>query len=120
MKRDMELVRKILLAVEEATTTDKPIPIKLEGYDLRVISYHIQRLHEAGLIEALDASDLGTSRWHATSLTWAGHEFLDTARNDTVWQRAMTSVNEKGGSVSLEVLKSILTSTVLQLFGLGG
>ena len=120
MKRDMELVRKVLLAIEEAKTEDKPIPINIDGYSAKAVSYHVRLLHDAGLVKALDMSDLSGTQWAATALTWGGHEFLDNARNDTVWQRAMTSVNEKGGSVSLDVLKSILTSTAMQLFGLSG
>ena len=37
MKRDMELVRKILLAIEEAKTEDKPIPIKIDGYSAKAV-----------------------------------------------------------------------------------
>jgi hypothetical protein len=43
-------------------------------------------------------------------LTWEGHEFLDAARDDTRWKRAWTIVREKAGSVTVDVLKQVLTS----------
>lgn len=120
MKRNMELVRKILLAIEASTTVDKPILLRIDGYDDKTISYHVGLLHQVSFVKALDASHLGGSQWVPTQLTWAGHEFLDSARNETVWQRAMATIRENGGSVSLEVLKSLLVAKAMELFGLKG
>ena len=44
----------------------------------------------------------------AARLIWAGHHFLDAARNDTPWRRTLTRVSEKLGSVSFDLLKSLL------------
>jgi hypothetical protein len=40
---------------------------------------------------------MGNFNWRATSLTWQGHEFLDSVRRDTVWQKVKLFVAEKGG-----------------------
>jgi len=49
------------------------------------------------------------SIWKAKRLTWAGHEFIEAARNDTVWHKTKTLVKEKTGTLTLEVLKLGLT-----------
>lgn len=54
----------------------------------------------------------------ALNVTWAGHEFLDTARNETVWTRTKELVKEKGGSASFEVVKALATQVSLAFLGL--
>lgn len=87
MKRDMELVRKILLAVEASGTVEKPIDLEFEGIDPKIVSYNVSKLYEAGLVSAIKFDLLQGPVWSPMSLTWSGHEFLDAARNETVWQR---------------------------------
>jgi hypothetical protein len=47
-----------------------------------------------------------------------GHDFLEAAQDETLWQKAMTTVNEKGGAVTVGVLTQILSALVKQSFGL--
>jgi hypothetical protein len=35
-------------------------------------------------------------------LTWEGHEFLDAARDEKRWKKAMSTVKEKGGTITIE------------------
>jgi Hypothetical protein (DUF2513) len=51
-------------------------------------------------------------------LTMEGHDFSEAAQNETLWQKAMTVVNEKGGAVTVGVLTQILSTLVKQSFGL--
>ena len=37
-------------------------------------------------------------------LTMAGHDFLEAAKNEKIWKKAMKTVGEKGGTVTLGVL----------------
>ncbi len=41
-------------------------------------------------------------------LTWADHEFLEAARNETFWKKAKGTVKEKTGGLSFELLKQML------------
>ena len=43
-----------------------------------------------------------------TSVTWAGYEFLDAARSDTVWNRAKSAVITGAGGLAFDVLKAVL------------
>ena len=47
-----------------------------------------------------------------------GHDFLEAAQDETLWQKAMTKVNKKGGAVTVGVLTQILSALVKQSFEL--
>ena len=120
MKRDLELVREILLAVETADGDPMEwIDLELPGRSISIVSYHVKMLRDAGLLEAIDLSDLSGSCWKPRSLTWAGHEFLDAARNDTVWNKALSTLKAKAPSVPFEIVKAVVIKTCKDFFGLG-
>jgi hypothetical protein len=108
MKRDMDLIRKILLEMEKAPFSEGWLELKLEGYDKNDISYHIMLLHEAGLIEAINISTLKILEWKPKYITWSGHEFLDAARDNNRWETAKKIIVEKGGNLAFDVVKSVL------------
>jgi len=51
-------------------------------------------------------------------LTWAGHEFLDAARNETVWKKASERIKKSGVDVTISLLKDILNQLLKQSLGL--
>ncbi len=120
MKRDMDLARKILFAVEACDDPWGPnVDLKIEGYSDQAVSCHVKILAEAGLIEADDVSEMGPDgfKWWAKFLTWQGHEFLEAARDDIRWNKTKKLVSEKAGGLMFEVLKFALTQGVKsQLF----
>ena len=119
MKRDLDLIRDILLSIEaDGGDPIEPIQITLSGHSRESVSYHVQLLAEAGLIRAADFSSADGSEWRAQRLTWAGHEFLDNARSTTVWVRARARVNDTVESVSLETFKLVLQQLVKETLGL--
>ncbi len=110
MKRDLDLIRAILMAVEDSGhDLGSWMDLSIEGKTQLELSYHVQLLHEAGLIEAIDLSTKDGMHWEPKKLTWSGHEFLDDARNDTTWQRAKKIVGTRIGSASLDVVQGTLT-----------
>jgi hypothetical protein len=117
MKRDLDLVRKILFETERKPSPRGLVNLQIPGYSEEEVSYHVKLLADAGLIEAQDLSTMHGFSWQPKALTWEGHEFLDAARNDTVWNRTKDEVKEKGGTVSFEVLKHLLIRGVSALFG---
>ena len=118
MKRDMDLVREVLLQVEKRSYRDAGKPVCLNGRSEEDISYQVKLMHQAGLIEAIDASTRAGLNWLPMSLTWDGHEFLDAARDDTRWNRTKTLVAEKAGIVGFEILKQALVAMAKQAMGL--
>lgn len=118
MRRDMNLIRKILLEIEEADSGWAP-RLEIEGYSESQVGYHAFLLIDAGLANGHDASTLRSDgpTGLITNLTWEGHEFAEAARNDDRWSRAMGVVTEKGGDVTLGVLKQLLVDMMTTSFG---
>ena len=113
MKRDMDLIRDILLQIEASDSDPlECIELKIQGRTDLEISYHLMLLKEAGLIEAIDFSADDNTDFQAQSLTWTGHEFLDTARDNTVWNRARKEIGSNVSSVSLNLLTEKLTTII--------
>lgn len=96
MKRDLDLIVKILLAIEDASPAEGWHDFNFSGTSDDELSYHIKLLHEAGLIDAVDTSTQAGFEWHARDLTWRGHDFLDQARSAS-WLDEIKSRAEKEG-----------------------
>ena len=108
MKRDMDLVRKILLELEDTPYGLGGFDLELEGYSPDQISYHVMLLNEAELIEANDLSTFGGPKWTPKRLTWAGHEFIEASRDESRWEKAKNIMKEKGSGMAFDVLRSVL------------
>ena len=115
MKRDMNLVREILLALE-ADTERGLIDLTIDGFSVDEVSYHVKIMAEAHLLEAIDASSHDGDDWRAAGLTWQGHEFFDAVRNDTVWRKTKQLIAEKGGAIPFEILKGLVMKIATSSF----
>ena len=118
MKRDMDLAREILFAIEENDDEPGTMEIELPGRSALYVSYHVTLLAEAGLIEAENTTSMDQYEYLPTRLTWAGHEFLDAVRDDTVWKRAKSETLAKTGQLTFEVIKATLMGIARQGLGL--
>lgn len=105
MKRDMDLVRQLLIQLE----TDGYVA-GLPGRTAQEMAYHIALLEDAGLVtqEIYSNLFLNDSMLDGIRITWAGHEFMDASRNASVWEKAKKIALEKTGGLSYEVIKTIL------------
>jgi len=115
MKRDMDLARAILIALEETDSANKMQQFSIAGTSEETLSYHIKLRHQAGLIEAHDGSGVNEFKWYPISLTWDGHEFIEVAKNDTIWKKVASRLVEKTGGLSFAVLKKLLTENASEL-----
>jgi len=97
MKRDMDLVRDILLAIEEKNDPQEPVELRINGRFQPEVSYHLELLHEEGLIKAADWSTKDGHDWRAIGLTSQGHEVLNSIRDPRSW--AATKSSSKGSAV---------------------
>lgn len=121
MERDLDLIRKMLLAAEAAGTPLDVMALGLEETDFQVLAYHAEILVEARLLKAqitwVDSSILPISVV-VERLTWEGHDYLDAVRSDTVWARTRTLVREKVGTAALEVVKQVAVQVAKNQLGL--
>ncbi len=120
MKRDMDLIRKLLLYLETMNPYDRDVPIRIDGYRQDQIEYHGYLLVDAGLATGVAQTTLANRQpeYYLTGLTWAGREFLDAARNETHWKKAKEAVAGVGG-FTLGILQALLVAYTKEQLGLG-
>jgi hypothetical protein len=120
MIRDMELVRTILLWVDQCPEMDgngaiivqNPEQIGAVGYSVQEISYHVNMLLKAELLQG-KAGSLPV----ITSLTWEGHEFLDTIRNPEIWRKTKDRLAGLG-SIAISVVWEVAKAELKKKLGL--
>jgi hypothetical protein len=116
MKRDMDLVRKILLACEAAKSGDAPYPLVVDGFDEQSIGFHVLLMIEAGLLLGADNTAIGddSPTAIATRMTWSGYEFLDATADPGAWERTKSAAVKAGGW-SFEILKAIAVASAVSV-----
>ena len=111
MKRDPDLIRELMLAMEAedgAELLKLPIPA---GHGRRVVEHHFRLLIEGGLVTAGYASPHGRS-WAAVRLTWAGYDYLDRIRDPQIWRYTKAALS-KTGAWSLETIGTIAKAAIV-------
>ena len=118
MTRDLDLIRKMVLAIEDAQSGWAP-EFAIDGYTPVQVGYHAYPLIDAGLAKGVDVTKMGgqAPEFLITSLTWAGHEFAEAARDETRWKKTLGIVKEKGGAITFEILKQLLVNLMKGTFG---
>jgi hypothetical protein len=133
MRRNLDLIRWIL-AQAESCKGGHPLVLTTGMYngshckldigerDFGEVCEHMLLLGDgdAGLAEV---RELGRTYESSAGvaldrLTMAGHDFLEAAKNDSIWKKAMNTVKEKGDSVTIGVFTQILSALMKQHFGL--
>lgn len=108
MKRDFDLIRDILFAIEAHPHGRAPV-VKIEGRSAEEIGYHAYLIIDAGLAEGIDVGHLQSPGpdYRITRLTSAGHDFLDAARPRPHWDEVKAKV-ARTGVVTLQALYAAL------------
>jgi len=111
----MNLIRLLLLKYEG----EEPKP-DLSAYTEAQQVEHSTLLIEAGLVHGQvieDGQGMPTGT-NVLRLTWAGHEFLASARNETIWKKADDQINKAGVSVTVSILQELLKQLLKQSLGM--
>jgi hypothetical protein len=112
MKRDMDLMRDLLLKLEAlpmrrggiVTITPDADEIAVEGYGVDQIDYHLSQIRQAGLIDEGGARPMSGIGFRC--LTPAGHDFLDSVRDPETWSKTKKAAAGAGG-FTLDLLKDL-------------
>lgn len=122
MRRDLDLLRNILLGVE---ASDGSHMLKITDfindiYDEATVSYHIELLVDAKYIEAKDISSLENQFKYflISRLTMQGHDYLDAVRNDNVWAEIKKQLKDFAVSAPLDLIKTVGSSVLSQMIGM--
>ncbi|MBC7505694.1 MAG: DUF2513 domain-containing protein [Sandarakinorhabdus sp.] len=117
----MNVIRLILLAIEEHPEPDIDGYLSVDGVEDGILLHHQHLLMQAGYITAFEARD-ANSRYgfmlQNATLTWDGHEFIATIRDPEVWRKTMSHAAKVGGwSVSIlsELAKGYIKSKASEI-----
>ncbi len=123
MKLNQECIRDLLLETESKLELDGSIGYKdieqldlTKKYNSNDIIYVLQKLNEAGFLKVRFYQSSSTSVYSLSidSITWEGHKFLDTIRDNTVWSDTKNVVS-KFSSVSITMISDIASNVISQI-----
>ena len=119
MKLDIACIRDILLCLEDRLVLTDELKYNfldlyeicqtenLQKYSHSQIAYTICKLEEADFINASVQYGNNSINFIAvSSITFAGHQFLDTIRPESVWSK-IHSISEKTGLKSISAIMDI-------------
>ena len=99
MKRDWDVIREVLLKVEESSGDKEISSEEFPEPKRALVAYNMLLLKEAGLVDGGGRdSSMGPPFAFVNRMKWEGHELLDTIRNDTAWKRIKATEGEERGS----------------------
>ena len=112
MKRDMDLIRELLLKLESVPSemgdvfsfSPEDKEVSVEGYTPAQIEYHLSLLREIRFIECPGSQPmLGIT---FSGLTWAGHDYIDAVRDPDIWRKTKQGAEAAGG-FTIDILRDL-------------
>ena len=110
MKRDLDLLRKILLRME-VNHPDQvdTIQWRFSGYEPIIVKEHIKLLIDDGLLEGNVRlySNGQINTIHPYRLTPKGHSFLADIQDETIWNKTKEKIAKSTGAASLAIVAEV-------------
>lgn len=107
MKRDMDLIREILLKIESSNENGE---FSINGYSDDVIEYHLKLLRDAKFIDDYTVNIIGEIT--TGQLTWEGNDYLDKVRDNSTWSKTKNIIKEKGLPLIFDTIKTISSALI--------
>lgn len=130
MKLNQDCLRDLMLYLEDTLTMRNYILIDcysndtfLEKYNIDDLRYTALKLIEANYIDASTRKflDVAVPEIRIKSITFAGHKFLDTIRDDKVWKKTKNVLSGfKSTSIEIisETASKVITNLINQQLGI--
>ena len=126
MKRDMDLIRELMLKLEAfpiragGTAHIQPSDeaVTVDGKTTDEIEFHLGLICDADFIDQGGVSPMVGIGFR--KLTWRGYDFLDTVRDPAIWRETKEGAKKAGGftvDILLAVGKALIKQK-LQLIGI--
>jgi len=117
VKRDLDLVRCILISVEKS---DGPIGDAMLAKcceDISRLAFHVELMQAHGLLTASVKRDAcgDPLSLEVGGLTWEGYDYLDAIRSPQVWNKAKDAISKAVGDTSLSIVKQTCTTVATGL-----
>jgi len=107
MKRDLDLVRQLLLQIE-GMPAGPPAQYRASEIEDPVLLAHFELVLTSGLVNG-KISRSQSSRGDVISisgLTWEGHEWIEMVRSQSVWNETKSLLLGTGGALTYELTKA--------------
>ena len=114
MKRDMELIRTLLINAEN-DVYQYGETAKVDGVDPKVCAYHVKLMIEAGLVDGhvTKSSSCPYVLARIDGLTNAGHDFLDRIKQDVLWRKALDRAAGYGLDILIQYIQQQASILIL-------
>ena len=108
MKRDLDLVRQLMLQIE-ALPAAPPVQYRMSEIEDPVLLAHLEMLIEAGLVNGRISRSQGARGdvISVSGLSWQGHEWIDMVRSQSLWNEVKSAVLDGGGVLTFELTKAV-------------
>lgn len=110
MRRNMDLVREILIEVSKSDKEVRASDIaeKSSKYSLEEIIYNIKIMGEGNLINVyIDEREVGVVDAYVMGITWHGNEFLDSISSNEIWEKIKNNFSDKIINIPFDILTSL-------------
>jgi hypothetical protein len=119
MKRDLDLVRQLLLQIE-GLPAGPPAQYRTSEIEDPVLLAHFELVIASGLVNG-KISRSQSSRGDVISisgLTWEGHEWIEMVRSQSVWNATKSMLLDSGGALTYELTKEVAANLLRVRLGL--
>lgn len=114
----MDLIRALMLKLEALPSDGHRIlaisafddGLAVDGASIEQIDYHLRLLREQDLLDCPGEPFL-SGKFPFRGLTWAGHDFMNSIRDDDVWSRTKNHAQQVG-SWTVDILAAVAKSVI--------
>lgn len=122
MKLNQDCVRSVMLFIEDKNEFGSFLDLdnflsakELREYKPEEIKYVLAKLSETNYLhDRIEWVNNEIAEYSTGALTWEGHKFLDTIRDNKVWSKTKKITN-KFASVSISMVENIASQVITNL-----
>lgn len=116
MKRDWEIIRQVLIAVEEDRFEEFVNETIRENQ--QAVLENTVLLVNSGFLNGKPLLMRGmVAHVSVSGLTWDGYDLLDTIRSKPIWENIKTTALEKGLELTFDVVKALGAKAIYMIVG---
>ncbi len=122
MKLSHDCIRDLMLYLEQNLSYNDELEInnlQLKDYSIDEIMYTTEKLSEADFLICDNSIEIDDEYpiMLVNSITYKGHQFLDSIRDDKIWKNTKKTIS-KLASASLPIIQEVASSLIKSSLGL--
>lgn len=119
MELNLKLIREILLYIENSKNDNISVyDMKIRNYTVEEISYHCNLLLDKEYIIAYFNRFLNGRELVVKRMTMQGHEYLNSIRDETIWNQTLEKIKSVGSSMTLSMVQTLANAIAMKTLGI--